>query len=421
MSDLPSQGLIQQRYARSVSGEDLATMGKRASAQWRHGEFKTLSDSVIATVKHAHLSPEQVKRVVEFTNTEAYLEEFRKEGQTNKVVDFGAGGPADISDILKELNDGSGGTVFDAGTGDYNGPPAESKTASAEEETALGELFKTAGQEYPFADPLADVIDAREKVAGAISQVSSMQSGLEIAYGDLADRMYFQVKQAALNGIALGDIAEALAAVAPTTEYIKVAFEMMAPRLLKDEVFYTVEQMTASMDKTASARLVNKSHPLLVDFGEFCTTLHKLAELRGTRTELDKHYGDLTAFLKTAGEKIAKEGKAVELAKKVQHGANWAGEHAGNAAQKATQYLAGGKGEMTKKLVGGAVKLAPAALLTAAGIEAVRQISNRPTPQKMIHGLNAHLNPLSQDWDQHSYNLQSGGGGGMGFNPYGGY
>src|SRR5208282_6747332 len=114
MADLHTQGLLQQAHAHRVSGEHLEVLGKQASSRWSSGESKTLSDAVVETVKTAGLSPEQVKRVCEFANTEAYLTEFKKEGSAHKFIDFGSG-PADPSTVIKDLNDGGGGTVFDDG------------------------------------------------------------------------------------------------------------------------------------------------------------------------------------------------------------------------------------------------------------------------------------------------------------------
>jgi hypothetical protein len=113
MSDLPFQALLQQAHARSVSGEELEAFGKKAAAQYSRGDG-SLTEAVVETVKHAGLSPEQVKRVVEFANTTAYLTEFKKEGSHHRVVEF-QGGPADPSAVLQDLNDGGGGTVFDVG------------------------------------------------------------------------------------------------------------------------------------------------------------------------------------------------------------------------------------------------------------------------------------------------------------------
>jgi hypothetical protein len=203
MSDLPSQGLYQQLHARPVSGEHLEVLGKKASANWQSGRAETLTDAVVETVKHAGLSPEQVRRVVEFANTDAFLTEFKKEGQASKMVDFGSGGPADPSEVLKDLNDGGGGSVSDDGLGDYRMGPS-SKHASAGSVEDLAAAFQTEGAEYNFESPFTDALVLREKLAGALEHMTAELDGCNrIAY-EAGEAVYYNVKQASLEGATLG-------------------------------------------------------------------------------------------------------------------------------------------------------------------------------------------------------------------------
>lgn len=133
----------QQRQARPVSGGELEQMGKSAAERWSVGAYPSLHEAVVGTVKCARLSPEQVKRVVEFANTTAYLTEFRKEGMGHKYIDFGEGGPANPSTVLQDLNDGGGGTVFDTGktaslsVNAYATPPKPYNPLDGEEKVAV--------------------------------------------------------------------------------------------------------------------------------------------------------------------------------------------------------------------------------------------------------------------------------------------
>jgi hypothetical protein len=398
MSDLPRQGLLQQLNAKGHSGEYLEVLGKHASASWGSGEFKTLTEAVTATVKQAQLSPEQVKRVVEFANTDAYLKEFKKEGMTHHVIDF-RGGPADASAILQDLNDGGGGSVFDRGTGDYDSPPSMAKAASDSAETELFEaLCKTGSAELPFSNPHSEVIELKDKLAGAADHLNSQLSGLEVMYADLADRVYHQVKQAALSGVSLGDVMQAWQTVAPSGEYIKVAFTLLTPRLLRDGVFYNVDQMTASVDKTAGARVVNTEHPLVVEFTEFCDALTKLAETREARREIREHLASLNSYLKQA----SLAGSAWDSANRVSSGAGKAirplvdktlGPTAGAVAQGVTSNL---------PLIGGAVL----------GSELYSHTKNSPSlPARAARkGFNlvAQNIPNTPQKREHDWNIQNG-------------
>lgn len=384
--------------ARSHSGEELEVLGKRAAARWHAGEYKNLSEAVTGTVKQAQLSPEQVKRVCEFANTTAYLNDFKKEGATHHVVDF-PGGPANASDILKDLNDGGGGSVFDRGTLDYSSPPSETKTSSEREEGFLEEAFgvdKTAAA-LPFENPYTEVIELKDKLAGASEHLLGQLSGLEVLYADLSDRVYHEVKQASLGGVSLGRVLAAWDTVAPSDDYIKVAFELFTPRLLCEGVFHDVETMTASLDKTASTGMVNPAHPLVVEFGEFCDVLTKLAETRASREELGAHLEHLENYLKTADSTV---GKAWGAAKGVSKA----------VADKATPFLNKHIHEGVGDAAGAVLKRAPELALLAGANEAHTHYKYDPALQPVRGAVNFGLRqvPGTTQNLNHKYEVASG-------------
>jgi hypothetical protein len=401
MADLPTQGLLQQMNARPHSGEYLEVLGKRAAARWHAGEYKNLSEAVTGTVKQAQLAPEQVKRVCEFANTSAYLDEFKKEGATHHVVDF-VGGPADASEILKDLNDGGGGSVFDRGTLDYSSPPRETKIASAREEGFLETAFgvdKTAAA-IPFENHYTEVVELKDKLAGASEHLQQQVSGLEVMYADLGDRVYHEVKQAALSGVALSKVLTAWGTIAPSDEYIKVAFQLFTPRLLRNGVFHSVEEMTASVDKTAAAGMVNPEHPLVVEFEEFCTVLSKLAETRAAREEIVEHLSHLENYLKTADSTIGNVYRATNRAAEA-------------AASHVAPFVSKHLGETTGKALGTATAWAPQVGLGLGALEVNRRIENSPSaPARVARATkNVVLRniPGTQENLMEQYRLQSGG------------
>lgn len=396
--DLPNQGMFQQSHAHPHSGEFLEVLGKKAAADWGNGRHKTLTEAVTETVKQAQLSPEQVKRVAEFANTSAFLNEFKKEGEAAKVVDF-HGGPADASEIIKDLNDGGGGSVFDKGSLDYESPPAETKTSSPREEYLLEQMFGGGpAPELPYANPNEEVIDLKDKLASAADHLQSQISGLEIMYADLGDRVYHQVKQAALSGTSLGEIMQAWETVSPSPDHIKVAFALISPRLLREGVFYRVQEMLESVDKTAGARVVNPEHSLVVDFGEFCGTLSKLAEMRNARAEIREHLQSLTAFLKQA----SLAGQAWGGAKRL----------AGGAAEASAPFVESALGKGAVKPVQAVVRHLPHAGAVIAANELNQHIENSPSvPARAAraakHGLLQQI-PGTADFMRHQWEIQSG-------------
>jgi hypothetical protein len=324
-SDLPLQSLLQQRHARPVSPDELEMLGKKAAMLWSEGEYCNLTCAVTGAVKKASvpLSPEQVRRVVEFTNNEAYLREFRKEGGHHKIIDFGQDGPANTADVLRDLNDGGGKTAMDSGLQDYRRPPDEKR--ASQDDSALAAAFHVEAQDYPEENPLGDVIALRDKVAGAYDHVTDQISGLEIVYQDLSGRLYENIKQAALGGTSLGEVVQAWSAVSEEPAFVKAAFDQFVPRLFKEGIFSTLDEMGESLLKTAGARYVNPEHPLVQDYHDFCEALTKLAELREWQEELYQGHNKLSGFLSECMKKEAIPNLG-EMAGTVSRGVAGAGE-----------------------------------------------------------------------------------------------
>ncbi len=401
MSDLSTNGLLQQLSAKEVSGEHLEVLGKQASSMWCEGRVKTLNDAVVETVKHAGLSPEQVKRVIEFTNTSAYLTEFRKEGAGHKVVDFGDGGPASPSAVLQDLNDGGGGSVFDPGTGDYNQPPREKTAASdARLESAFAEMFHAVDAPLPLHDPHGPAIELRDKLAGAYEQATSQISMLENMFDDLRGRVFFQVKQASLSGVALSEVAEIWHRYAPSDEHVKVAFQLILPKLIENGVFMDGEAAAESFQKIAHVGVVNEEHPLVVDFKDFCETLQKLAEVREFQIDAGEGLAQIKHFLKTGADTglLQRGAKALGRAAGV---AEEGGKVVGDAL------LGKGKG----KYVGKAAKGLTYALPAVGAHEVYRRtLKYDPTFQGVKRTALGAI-PGTQEYNQKEYELAMNGQG----------
>lgn len=367
--DLPNHGILQNMNARPVSGEHLEVLGKRAAALFSDGREKNLSDAVVSVVKTAGLSPEQVKRVVEFANTSAYLSDFNKEGSPHRVVDFGPGGLADPAVVLQDLNDGGGGSRFDSGSFDYHSPPEQSKTASAFEDVAFQQMFATSGAEYPEVNPLGEAIDLRDKLASAYETTTSMLSSLEVMYDDLRGRLFDNVKQASLHGHSLAEIVKIWEGVAPSHEHVKVAFQAVMDPLVDNGVFRNHEEVADSLSKHASARIPDLTHPLVVDFQDFCEVSTKLAHAREAQQELGEGVARLTSFLKESSEGLIGYGKRLLRG-------------AGNLGESVGDVIAGEGGKEVGRRAGKVV-------LLSAGALGANEMLNRPTSRKVVRGLAA--------------------------------
>lgn len=361
-------------HRKQVSAEHLEVLGKEASSKWARGEHKTLTDSIVETVKEAGLSPEQVKRVVEFANTDAYLTDFKKEG-AHRFIDFGSGGPGDPSDVLSALNMGGRSVqrTYDQGTTDYDNPPSEKNASDDRGDALLAGMFDVPVEVLPLSNPYGEVLSLKDKLAGAYAELGSEIDGLEIGYADDADQLYGHVKQAALEGVSLGQVLSAWTSVAPSAEYAKVAFQLFTPRLLREGVFHRPEELVGSMAKTAASHeIVNPAHPLVLGFKTYCETLQKLAGARAMREEIKAPLGTLNAFFKQASAAEA----AGKLIGGAWHGAKGlsaaAGKGVGDVARGAGAHGMGDAAEF-------AIAHAPHAAALIAANEARLAASRSPT------------------------------------------
>jgi len=380
-SMMPEFLQAQQSGARPVSGEDLEVMGKRAANIWAQGRFNDLTESVMCVIKEASLSPEQVKRVAEFANVNAFLTEFYKEGAASKYVDFGESKLADPARLLQDLNDGGNsdpGELVDFQSGAYGEQPSQVKTASIEDDDWI-QVFgdPAASKEYPMAEPYAEYWNYRDKLAGMRGHLAAQLSGLETAYLDVAGVMYGNTKRACMDGVPLGDVVRAWSSVNDDPILIKCAFEIVTPGLVKDEVFRRFDDVGESITKVSSARVVNPQHPLVTSYQDYCEVLNKLAE---TREQYDG-LAERIAFIEYQFEKNA--GSLVGALR-------GAAKHTGSAGA-AIGRVVGGKGSGAERILKGVGKAVPVAALgtgaVLAGAEGKAQLEDSPTANFLVSGV----------------------------------
>jgi len=417
MEDLPTSLLTQQENARSRTGEELETFGKHAASLYLKQACGTLSEAVVETIKTAGLAPEQVRRVVEFTNTEAYLKKFASEGPGHKVINF-KGGPASFPDVIRDLNDGGGGTVFDkvASSSDYSLPPPDVSLLADRNLARLGLMdsklasaFHVEEVPLPFEEPLREAADMKDKVAGLYDEANHELSGLEIRYMDVCDLLFGQVKQASLDGVPLGHILGIWHTTNPDLELCKAAFAMLTPRLVENEVFQSPVAVAASLEKTAGMGMVNSAHPIVGVYEDFCDTLTKMAATRAVRDDAAEQLDILSAFLKKAST-------ASSAGKTIAEGASYIPK-AWRAVTGATARASKPVGEFVENAVGPraawaaerAVKYAPHLATAAVGEEVYQRAKAQPAVQAAKNFALARV-PYTHQNMVRQYNLQMGQG-----------
>lgn len=136
MDEMPF-GLARKDTYAALTAKDLESLGKEASNLYLSGGV-SLNDAVIKLAsQHPSISPHQVKRVVEFANTETFQRLFEKQAG-DKNVDFDV---ADPGAVLKSLELGCMGQVSVPTPSEYSSEPVKLGHREVEADLELCRMF----------------------------------------------------------------------------------------------------------------------------------------------------------------------------------------------------------------------------------------------------------------------------------------
>jgi len=294
-------GLAQQQAARNIDPEQLEAMGKRAAALYSE-RGSSLNEAVVETVKEARLAPEQVKRVCEFANTAAYIQEFEKGGEVRNVT-F-QGGPADPSVVLKDLNDGSSPPPHQVKTAAYQPPKGHYKIAMADDVLAdafgaRSGMMKTASADH-FARATSgdEIADLKTRLDGVRDDLMSKLSSSGVLFEDVKAALCEATRQEVLDGSSLGDVVTAWSSFSPSTPMLKEAMSLVSG-YLQATGDMTKEAQVSSLNKTANAgKVPNPDHPAVDRFIAFTKIAFEHRKLQEALSIVDEQLVDVNRALK---------------------------------------------------------------------------------------------------------------------------
>lgn len=231
----------------TVSTEELTHLGKTA-AQTAETSGMSLTDAVVRSIGMTKLNAEQIRRVVEAANHEAFHRKFASMDPSMRVVELD-GGPADPSAVIERLKAASAPVRVNGRTSDYASPP----TAKVASFMGLG-LHKHSFEPAEKRAAVAEVYDLREKLQASHEEVASQVTASKGLITDDVQKLAQLVRGAALDGAYFEDFEAAWGAVSPkhATELLSVMRPDRAPAGVK----------------TASRR-ISDGHPLRSTFAAF--------------------------------------------------------------------------------------------------------------------------------------------------------
>lgn len=237
-----------------VDPRELQELGKKASSLHLNSGIP-LSDAVVKVARwHGNLNHDHVRRVIEFTNNETFQTMFKQAEGSHRVVCF-PGGPADPSQVLKELSMDHG--VMAGPSGDRYLPGMDSmgdifhqeKAAAAQQSTGLME--KRAQTRWFELQRMNDhFVDAYR--------------GASSAYEDAQADLCKEARAIVNDGGSVTDVARALGRVQHLDGMAKLALRHIAQD-------WEARRMDLDQQPVLSkqAHLVRTRHPLVQSFFAF--------------------------------------------------------------------------------------------------------------------------------------------------------
>jgi hypothetical protein len=254
-------------------------MGKQAAEVYLENGTP-LTEAVVEVAKHAELNMHQVRRVCEYANTKAYLNEFEKSGEMRNVT-F-ADGPADPSAAIKELNNGSTPAVQQVHD-DYAPPTEHYKLSHASRFS--DEMDKVASvrsvDHLSHADPIDDVLDLKTTLEGSREHLISKLSSSGVIFDSVRRDLCAEVQKEAQGGSSLSDIARSWSLVGGGS-------------MLKQAMAFT------GIDSVSErgGRIPNPAHPVVSNYAAFVKIASEHRKLERAVEIIDEQITSVNSTLK---------------------------------------------------------------------------------------------------------------------------
>lgn len=255
-----------------LGAEQLVQLGKSA-AKTAEVSGMSLTDAVVRTIGMTKLNSEQVRRVVESANHEAFHQKYAAMNASMRVVDV-EGGPADASAVQERLS--------------LLGEPA--KTASYRNDYALGPQYPVRSDSYvePMTKQAAlePVIDLQGRLQATHEELTGHMSAKKADVEQSIHKITHHVRQALSEGAYHEDIERAWGHFNP-----KFATELASS--------FSLPRAPAGV-KTAS-RSVPLDHPLVTSFTHFVKVANEYEAACEAVRDVERELVRVDTFMRSQG------------------------------------------------------------------------------------------------------------------------
>lgn len=250
----------------------LETLGKEAAALANTSGLG-MNEAVVQAIGKTKLNSEQVRRVVEFANHEAFHQKYSALDPRMRAVDID-GGPADPVQVLQDLNNGARPQSMQIDAFEYTATP---KTAGTTMDFGLGVV---AEERMTKTAALSDLLVLKEKLATAHEQLigdsGSQKMQMQDSFQDLIDT----IGQAKRAGLCAEDVRDAWASINPKLAEIA-----------------SVRAALPSRGSIKVAQHINPLHPVITKFAEFARYAEAYAVADTARRDVESQLVRVNTFL----------------------------------------------------------------------------------------------------------------------------
>jgi hypothetical protein len=290
MADELSQILHSGKPKASLSPERLEMMGKEAASLLTEKGVPLNRSIVKLASEHSDINSEQVKRVVEFANTSAYLTYHDR----NKVASAESSYPqfdlADADHIMAELNNKSEAKVIRIDSS-YGRSPEKQKVSNAKTEEALEALFmgKTAKVLDFSRDTVVEhIMTTKENLVSLKESLESSAEQLDMASKQASADYYQSVKNHLLEGGSFVDVMRGAQESGDSGAKIASVVTPTVTQLLLDKVAKQ-EQLYAELKdlEKVAHRIVDIEHPFVAGYSAISHLHDELEKVSAALVEVD--------------------------------------------------------------------------------------------------------------------------------------
>ena len=276
----------------SLSSEKLELMGKEAAALLVE-KGVPLNDTISKLAgAHSDINAEQVKRVVEFANTAAYLSFHDKNKMAGEESSYPQFDLADSNRILGTLsNTGKTSHMTTADTA-YGRAPEKQKISTPKLEAALEALFvgneKTASLDFSPATVTEHIMETKDNLISLKENLEHSGEQLDMLRKQAEAEYYDAVKRHLLDGGSFADVARGASEVFDDLDLMKEAMVPFVSKLLQEKVAKPEDlfQQMKGLDKVAH-RLVHEDHPFVAGLGAVVSLNEEITKVATALTSVD--------------------------------------------------------------------------------------------------------------------------------------